>query len=252
MGSKPGFHLSYCLINFIYLCFVFLFKGNSRNNNLFKFLYAIKRGKCSHKRFMATFVSLQLQQTKSSLRQQMWNAPEAELHPGWFTAPALLETDDLCGERVYPLPTNTLHLFVPSWLWKWPKTRPKYPKDNWISSHKLVQEFIQFLIYSRCHLVNCYFLAATWPLYRSWPSCQNPCWIQHAPVIHTQNVSPLCSRVWMDGIHSLHYMICLKIQRTDAQADWLNDGWCPQPLCLPPVRRHLCRWGLQQSKFFFA
>lgn len=44
--------------------------------------------------------------------------------------------------------------------------------------------FIQFLIYSICHLVNHHLLAATWLLYRSRPSSHNPKRILHLQSIH--------------------------------------------------------------------
>lgn len=124
-------------------------------------------------------------------------------------------------------------------------------RDELLPTSKSLHEFIQFPIYSSCHLVNRHFLAATWPLYTSQTSSLNPTWILCAPVIHTYGAACFCGLLWMDGMKrgvlftSLHDPF--KNLRADASAGWLNDGWHPQPTCLSPMKRHLRHLELQQN-----
>lgn len=99
-----------------------------------------------------------------------------------------------------------------------------------------------------CHLLNV-FLSATWPL-RSWPSCQDPIWILHAPVIYTYVEFVFETRcewmAWREVLFtSLHDLF--KTLRADAPVGWLNHGWHPQPMCLLPLRSHLRHSVLQKS-----
>lgn len=144
-----------------------------------------------------------LLQTEHRLYQQLWEALRAKLHHDWLTAPAPL--DIIC--LVYALPTSPLssHSVMPSWRPNCHDIVDKEMRNELPPTGSSLHEFIQFLVYSNCHLVNC--LAATWPLYRSRPSFQNPTWVLCAPVIRIHTVRLVfvaCCAGWNEKRSTLH------------------------------------------------
>lgn len=133
------------------------------------------------------------------------SGPAAVRNPGgqtlsWLACSTCSIGHYLSGEKLYALPTSALssHSFMPSW-----HNIIVKPQEKWSSSHWLVFEQVHSMpYYSSCHLLNPHFLAATWPLYRSRPSFQNPNWILHAPVNHTYSGVCWCNLLWVDGVKS--------------------------------------------------
>lgn len=132
---------------------------------------------------------------------------------------------------------------VPSWLTNWPDT---VVKKNQGGMNVFPLALCMRLTGSGCHLVNCYLPYAARRL-------QTTTFIPGSQLNRACTCNPYvqCGLLRMDGTSrgvlftSLHDLF--KNQRADAPAGWLNDGWCPQPMCLPPMTRHRSHWGLPQS-----